>query len=61
MDDCDTLFTAKHGRGALDPVPMITKMKDIVTTPMVGPELIDKVENFLSIYDDADLHQREQM
>ena len=28
---------------------------------MVGPELIDKVEKSLSIYDDADLHQREQM
>ena len=59
LDDYDTLFAAKHGRGALDPVPNITEMKDIVTTsittPMVGPELIDRV------YDDADLHEREQM
>ena len=59
LDDYDTLFAAKHGRGALDPVPNIAEMKDIVTTsittPMVGPELIDRV------YDDADLHEREQM
>ena len=65
LDDYDTLFAAKHGRGVLDPVPNIAKMKDIVTTsittPMVGPELIDKVEKSLSVYDDADLHQREQM
>ena len=65
LDDYDTLFAAKHGRGALDLVPNIAKMKDIVTTgitaPMVGPELIDKVEKSLSIYDDAGLHQREQM
>ena len=65
LDYYDILFAAKHGRGALDPVPNIAKMKDIVTTsittPMVGPELIDKVEKSLSIYDDADLHQREQM
>ena len=63
LDDYDTLFAAKHGRGALDPVPIIAKMKDITVTntPMVGPELVDKMEKPLSIYDDADLHQREQM
>ena len=65
LDDYDNLFAAKHGRGALDPVPKIAEMKDIattsLTTPLVGPELIDKVEKSLSIYDDADLHQREQM
>ena len=65
LDDYDTLFAAKHGRGALDPVPNTTKMKDIVITsitiPMVGPALIDRVEKSLSIYDDADLHEREQM
>ena len=48
LDDYDTLFAAKHGRGALDLVPNITKMRDTVTTsittPMVGPELIDRVE-----------------
>ena len=65
LDDYDTLFAAKHGRGALDSVPNTAKMKDIVTTSistsMVGPVLIDRVEKSLSIYDDADLHEREQM
>ena len=65
LDDYGTLFAAKHGRGALDPVPNIAKTKDIVTTsistPMVGPALIDRVEKSLSIYDDADLHEREKM
>ena len=65
LDDYDTLFAAKHGRGALDPVPKIAEMKGIaatsITTPMVGPEMIDKMEKSLSIYDDAGLHQREQM
>ena len=64
LDNYDTLFAAKHGRGALDLVPNIAKTKDIVTTsmstPMVGPALIDRVEKSLSIYD-ADLHEREQM
>ena len=48
LDDYDTLFAAKHGRRALDLVPKMAEMKDIattsITTPMVGPELIDKVE-----------------
>ena len=65
LDDYDTLFAAKHGRGALDLVPKIVKMKDIattsITTPMIGLELIDKVEKSLPVYDDADLHQREQV
>ena len=65
LDDYDTLFGAKHGRGTLDPVPKIVEAKDIatmsITTPMIGPELIDKVETSLSIYDDADPHQREQV
>ena len=65
LDDYDTLFAAKYGRGALDPVPNIAEIKDKattgITTPMVGPELIDKAEKSLSIYDDASLHEREQM
>ena len=65
LDDYDTLFAAKHGRGALDPVPKIVETKDIattsITTPMIGPELIDKMEKSLSIYVDADSHQREQV
>ena len=65
LDDYDTLFAARHGRGALDPVPKIAETKDIATTsitsPMVSPELIDSVEKSLPVHDDANLHQREQM
>ena len=57
LDDYDTLFAAKHGRGALDPDPISTETKEITATniPMVGPELVDKMEKPLSLYDDADL------
>ena len=65
LDDYDTLFAARHGRGALDPVPKIAETKDKVTTsitsPMVGPELIDSVEKPLPIHDNANLQQKEQM
>ena len=33
-DDYDTLFEARHGRGALDPVPMTNR--EITTTPSMG-------------------------
>ena len=65
LDDYDTLFAARHGRGALDLVPKIAETKDIATTsitsPMVGPELIDSMVKSLPVHDDANLHQREQM
>ena len=65
LDDYDTLFAARHGRGALDLVPKIAETKDIATTsitsPMVGPELIDSTVKSLPVHDDANLHQREQM
>ena len=60
LDDYDTLFAARHGRGALDPVPKIAETKDIATTsitsPMVGPELIDSKVKSLPVHDDANLH-----
>ena len=43
LDDYDTLFAARHGRGALDPVPKVGEQ--ITTTslgiqpPMVGPRI----------------------
>ena len=59
LDDYDTLFAAKHGRGALDPVPKIAKIKDKVTTgitsPMVGPELHDPVEKPFPVHDNVNL------
>ena len=65
LDDYDTLFAARHGRGALAPVPKIIEAKDIVTTsitsPMVSPELIESVEKPLPVYGNVNLQQKEQM
>ena len=46
LDDYDTLFAARHGRGALDPVPrvseqMITTTSSGIPPPITGPELIN--------------------
>ena len=63
LDDYDTLFAARHGRGALDPVPKTGETKDMATMgislPMVGPKLINPMERTLPVHD-ANLHQREQ-
>ena len=37
LDDYDTLFADKHGRGALDPVPKIAEAKDTATTNINSP------------------------
>ena len=64
MDDYDTLFAARHGRGALDPVP---KVSEQITTslgipaPMVGPELINTMERMMPIHDVVHSGQREQV
>ena len=48
LDDYDTLFAARHGRGALDPVPRVSEQ--MITTSLgippsiTGPELIDPME-----------------
>ena len=49
LDDYDTLFAARHGRGALDPVPIFGDQKFTTTTlgvptPKAGPELINPME-----------------
>ena len=65
MDDYDTLFAARHGRGALDPVPRVSEQ--ITTTslgippPMVGPELINPMERVMPICGDVHSGQREQV
>ena len=51
LDDYDTLFAAKHGRGSLDPVPkvgeQITTTSLGISPPMVGPELINPMERMI--------------
>ena len=63
LDDYDTLFAARHGRGALDPVPKVCEQ--ITTTslgippPMAGPELINPMERVMPNPGDAHSGQRE--
>ena len=50
LDDYDTLFAARHGRGALDLVPTIGNQKFTtlgVPTPKAGPELINPMEQMM--------------
>ena len=64
LDDYDTLFAARHGRGALDLVP---KVGEQITTslgippPMAGPELINPMERMMPIHGDVHPGQREQV
>ena len=65
LDDYDTLFAAKHSRGALDPVPKVGEQ--ITTTslgippPIAGPELMKPMERMVPIHGNAHLGQREQV
>ena len=65
LDDYDTLFAARHDRGALDPVPKVGEQ--IITTslgiplPKVGPELINPMERVIPIHGDVHPGQREQV
>ena len=51
LDDYDTLFSARHDRGALDPVPTIDNETFTTTlgipTPKAGPELINPMEQMM--------------
>ena len=65
LDDYDTLFAARHGRGALDPVPRASEQ--MITTslgippPLAGPELINPMERVMPIRDIMHSGQREQV
>ena len=65
MDDYDTLFAARHGRGALDPVPKVGEQMTTtslgIPPPMAGLELINPMERMMPIHGDAHLGQREQV
>ena len=58
LDDYDTLFAARHGRGALDPVP---KMGGQISIPMAGPELINPKEKGMSIHENVHIEQKETL
>ena len=65
LEDYDTLFAARHGRGALDPVPkvgeQITTTSLVLPPPMVGPELINPMERVMPIHGDVYPGQGEQV
>ena len=56
LDDYDTLFAARHGRGALDPVPnvgeQISATTSVIPIPVAGPELINPMERMVPIHSD---------
>ena len=65
LDDYDTLFAARHGRGALDPVPKVGEQITIassgIPTPVAGPELINPIERVMPNHCDVQPGQREQI
>ena len=66
LDDYDTLFAARHGRGALDPVPraseqMIMMTSLGITPPVTGTELVNLMERVMPTRDIACSSQREQV
>ena len=66
LDDYDTLFAARHGRGALDPVPrasehLLTTTSSGIPSPINGPELINPMERVMSTHDIVDSSQGEQV
>ena len=66
LDDYDTLFAARHGRGALDPVQraseqLITTTSSGIPPAITGPELINPMERVMSAPDIMHPSQREQV
>ena len=64
LDDYDTLFAARHGRGALDPVPRVSEQMITTTSlgippPITGPELINPMERVMPARDIVHSSQRE--
>ena len=41
LDDYDTLFAARHGRGALDPVPRTSEQMIMTTSVGITPSISD--------------------
>ena len=66
LDDYDTLFAARHGRGALDPVPRMSEQMIMttsmgITPPTMSTELmVNPLERVIPAHDIAHSNQREQ-
>ena len=65
LDDYDTLFAAIHGRGALDPIPIIGDPSFTTTLgipmPTAGPELINPVEQMMPTHSEVIHDQKEKV
>ena len=65
LDDYDTLFAARHGRGALDPAPTVGEQLTTtslgISPPIAGPELISLMERVMPIHDEVHTGQGEQI
>ena len=65
LDNYDTMFAARHGRGALDPTPKIGKDPILtsigIPTPMSGLELFNPLERKVLNQGDTHLGQEEQI
>ena len=66
LDDYVTLFAARHGRGALDPVPrvsdhMIMTSSSGIPLPVTGPELVNPMERVMPACNIVHSSQREQV
>ena len=64
LDDYDTLFAARHGRGALDPVPKVSEQMIMttslgITPPVTGTELVNPLERVMPAHDIGHLSHRE--
>ena len=67
LDDYDTLFAARHGRGALDPVPrmseqmIMTSSMGITTLTMSMGLMVSPLERVMPAHDIAYSSQKEQV
>ena len=67
LDDYDTLFAARYGRGALDPVPRMSEQVIMTTSMGITPPttsmglMVNPLEKVMPTYDIAQSSQREQV
>ena len=67
LDDYDTLFAARHGRRALDPVPRMSEQIIMTTSMGITPHtasmglMVNPLERVTPTYDIAHSSQREQV
>ena len=67
LDDYDTLFAARHGRGALDPVPRMGEQMIMTTSMGIMPPtmstglMVNPLERVMPTHDTAHSNQREQV